>query len=143
VSPFAHGRTAWIIGCKICECNHTKVHIWIGLANDSWLFERTCCRLAINPKLHLEAMKPESRYGGMTTNERLFDAGLLSEWEAELSALNSVCEGQIIQDPNRVAGMIFRLIHPASICLLNSETHAHYTGHGTSVRAQSGVTVSW
>lgn len=27
-------------------------------------------------------MQRESRYAGMTTNERLFDAGLLSEWTA-------------------------------------------------------------
>ena len=30
----------------------------------------------------LPTMQRESRYAGMTTNERLFDAGLLSEWTA-------------------------------------------------------------
>jgi hypothetical protein len=30
----------------------------------------------------LTTMQRESRYAGMTTNERLFDAGLLSEWTA-------------------------------------------------------------
>jgi hypothetical protein len=33
-------------------------------------------------------MQRESRYAGMTTNERLFDAGLLSEWTAAAHSRN-------------------------------------------------------
>lgn len=34
------------------------------------------------------AMQRESRYAGMTTNERLFEAGLLSEWTAAARSRN-------------------------------------------------------
>ena len=33
-------------------------------------------------------MERESRYGGMTTNERLFEAGLLSDWKVAASSRN-------------------------------------------------------
>ena len=33
-------------------------------------------------------MQRESRYAGMTTNERLFDASLLSEWTAAARSRN-------------------------------------------------------
>jgi hypothetical protein len=33
-------------------------------------------------------MQRESRYAGMTTNERLFDAGLLSEWNVAACSRN-------------------------------------------------------
>ncbi len=33
-------------------------------------------------------MQHESRYAGMTTNKRLFDAGLLSEWSAAARSRN-------------------------------------------------------
>jgi len=33
-------------------------------------------------------MRRESRYTGMTTNERLFEAGLLSEWKAAARSHN-------------------------------------------------------
>jgi hypothetical protein len=33
-------------------------------------------------------MERESRYAGMTTNERLFDAGLLSKWDAAARSRN-------------------------------------------------------
>ena len=33
-------------------------------------------------------MQCESRYAGMTTDERLFDAGLLSEWKLAASSRN-------------------------------------------------------
>ena len=33
-------------------------------------------------------MQRESRYGGMTTNERLFEAGLLSEWNSAARSRN-------------------------------------------------------
>ena len=33
-------------------------------------------------------MQDESKYAGMTTNERLFEAGLLSEWDAAARSRN-------------------------------------------------------
>ncbi len=33
-------------------------------------------------------MQRESRYAGMTTNERLFEAGLLAEWNAAARSRN-------------------------------------------------------
>jgi hypothetical protein len=33
-------------------------------------------------------MQRESKYGGMTTNERLYEAGLLSEWDAAARSRN-------------------------------------------------------